>query len=76
MYKAISIGKKITIAFNTFPKTAKKSHKVYKIGFHKWNTHEDTTYSVVFPYNFRIMLYFNKYGIFSDRPQKRRKKNS
>ena len=54
MYKAFQ-NKKYYLAFNTFPKTAKKVSKVYLTGFRKWAADDMFTYSIVIDC-FRVMF--------------------
>ena len=58
MYKAFKFGK-IRIAFNKFPKTAKKVSSVYLTGLRKWSAFEDNNYSVVVGV-FRVILSIDK----------------
>ena len=60
MYKAFKI-KKMRVAVNRFPITAKKSKvsTVYATGFHRWYTFEDTNYSLVIGLN-RIIVSFDR----------------
>jgi hypothetical protein len=57
MYKAFQ-NKKYYLAFNRFPKTAKKAqgvHKTYSTGFRKWKSDDMITYAIVVG-TFRIMF--------------------
>jgi hypothetical protein len=57
MYKAFQ-NKKYYLAFNKFPKTAKKVegvHKAYSTGFRKWASDDMITYALVLG-TFRIMF--------------------
>lgn len=54
MYKAFQ-NKKYYLAFNTFPKTAKKVSKVYLSGIRNWTSDDMYNYSLVI-YRFRIIL--------------------
>jgi hypothetical protein len=57
MYKAFQ-NKKYYLAFNKFPKTAKKVegvHKAYSTGFRKWVSDDMITYALVIG-TFRIMF--------------------
>lgn len=58
MYQAYS-NKKYYLAFNKFPKTAKKVSEVYHTGFRKWESDEMKTYSIVVG-TFRIMFGIKK----------------
>lgn len=54
MYKAFQ-NKKYYLAFNTFPKTAKKVGKVYLSGIRNWTSDDMYNYSLVI-YRFRIIF--------------------
>ncbi len=57
MYKAFQ-NKNYYLAFNRFPKTAKKvegAHKAYSTGFRKWKSDDMITYAIVVG-TFRIMF--------------------
>lgn len=54
MYKAFQ-NKKYYLAFNTFPKTAKKVSKVYLSGIRNWTSDDMYNYSLVI-YRFRIIF--------------------
>lgn len=58
MYKAFQ-NKKYYLAFNKFPKTAKKVSKVYLTGIRIWNSDDMKTYSLVLG-TFRIMFGIKK----------------
>ena len=59
MYKQVGI-KNITFAIHKFPPSAVKVSKVYTLGFHRWVSQDATTYSVVIPFNVRLLIYFPK----------------
>jgi len=62
MYKEFKVTRRIRIAFNIFPKTAKRVSKVYHTGIQFWETFDDRNYSIVL-FNFRILLSFkNNFG--------------
>ena len=67
MYKHFFKKSKVSIAFNTFPKSAKKTgltgkyDKVYQTGIRNWDSENHKTYSLVLG-RFRIMIYVNKPG--------------
>lgn len=54
MYKAFQ-NKKYYLAFNTFPKTAKKHGKAYRTGFYKYTSDDGYNYFIVI-YRFRIIF--------------------
>jgi hypothetical protein len=61
MYKAFQ-NKKYYLAFNKFPKTAKKVegvHKAYSTGFRQWESDDIVNYALVLG-TFRIMFGIKK----------------
>ena len=60
MYKSIKAGK-LRLVFNKFPLSAKRivSVNVYSAGFHKWESFDDSNYSVVFGL-FRVIFSIDK----------------
>lgn len=52
-------NKKYYLAFNMFPKTAKKLSKVYWTGFRKWESDDSKNYSIVI-HRFRIIFAVKK----------------
>ena len=58
MYKSFQ-NKKYYLAFNTFPKTAKRLSKVYLTGIRKWESMEMKNHSIVLG-TFRIIFGIKK----------------
>jgi hypothetical protein len=58
MYKHFFKKSRISIAINTFPKTAKRVSTVYNTGIRIFNADTHKTYSLVI-HLFRIMIYVN-----------------
>lgn len=55
MYKRFKLTQRLSISFNTFPKTAKKVSKVYLGGIRNWTAMDSYNYSIVIN-RFRIIF--------------------
>lgn len=59
MYKNFKLSKRLSIAFNKFPKTAKEVNKVYLTGIRNWTSDDSFNYSIVLG-TFRVIFHIEK----------------